>query len=100
MPRKRRKRTPAKKQRGGVYLPLRSRRQRLNLKNILVGGGRRTRSRGKRKGQVQEGGIFPLLALIPAAIAAAKAAAAAAALGAVGAGAGYGTKKLIKHLDK
>ena len=55
--------------------------------------------RGRRP-RNQVGGFFPLLALIPAAIAASKAAATAAALGAVGAGAGYGAKKLIKHLDK
>ena len=39
----------------------------------------------------QEGGLFPLLALIPAAIAAGK----AAALGAVGGAAGYGIKKAL-----
>ena len=43
------------------------------------------------RGYGQHGGFFPLLALIPAAIAAAK----AATLGAVGGAAGYGIKKAL-----
>ena len=54
------------------------------------------RRRGKRTarrktGGRQRGGLFPLLALIPAAIAAGK----AAALGAVSGAAGYGIKKAL-----
>lgn len=80
-----------KSQKGGLTLPL-SRHSRLR-KHFRPWGI-------VRRKQTQTGGIFPLLALIPAAVAAAKAAAGAAALGAVGASAGYGAKKLIKHLDK
>ena len=54
------------------------------------GGGRR-RVKRMPLGYDQHGGFFPLLALIPAAIAAAK----AATLGAVGGAAGYGIKKAL-----
>lgn len=50
---------------------------------------RRCRTRCKRK-RGQRGGVFPLLALIPAAIAAGK----AAALGAIGTGAGMAVKAI------
>ena len=54
---------------------------------------RRVRSKTKRG---QRGGFFPLLALIPAAIAAGK----AAALGAVSGAAGYGIKKALEGKRK
>ena len=54
---------------------------------------RRRPVRGKRN---QKGGIFPLLALIPAAIAAGK----AGAMGAVSAGAGYAVKKALAGKKK
>ena len=54
-------------------------------------GGRRRRVKRMPRGYDQHGGFFPLLALIPAAIAAAK----AATLGAVGGAAGYGIKKAL-----
>ena len=54
---------------------------------------RRVRSKTKRG---QRGGFFPLLALIPAAIAAGK----AAALGAVSGAAGYGIKKALAGRKK
>ena len=54
---------------------------------------RRVRSKTKRG---QRGGFFPLLALIPAAIAAGK----AAALGAVSGAAGYGIKKALAGKKK
>ena len=56
----------------------------------VVRGGRRRLKRMPR-GYDQHGGFFPLLALIPAAIAADK----AATLGAVGGAAGYGIKKAL-----
>ena len=52
--------------------------------------------RGKRPQRGQRGGFFPLLALIPAAIAAGK----AAALGAVSGAAGYGIKKALAGKKK
>ena len=57
-----------------------------------MGCGRRTRRKRKtpRRHKGQKGGIFPLLALLPAAAAIGK----AAALGAVGAGVGVGVQKL------
>ena len=55
--------------------------------------GKRIGRRGKRG---QRGGLFPLLALIPAAIAAGK----AAALGAVSGAAGYGIKKALAGKKK
>ena len=58
--------------------------------------GRRTVRRGKRPQRGQRGGFFPLLALIPAAIAAGK----AAALGAVSGAAGYGIKKALAGKKK
>jgi hypothetical protein len=58
--------------------------------------GGRKRRRIKRLRQQQEGGLFPLLALIPAAIAAAKLAAGAVATGAITAGVGHGVGKLLK----
>ena len=59
--------------------------------------GRRTvrRVRSKKRGG-QRGGFFPLLALIPAAIAAGK----AATLGAVSGAAGYGIKKALAGKKK
>ena len=57
----------------------------------VVRGGRRRRVKRMPRGYDQHGGFFPLLALIPAAIAAAK----AATLGAVGGAAGYGIKKAL-----
>ena len=48
------------------------------------------------RGDDQHGGFFPLLALIPAAIAAGK----AAALGAVSGAAGYGIKKALEGKKK
>lgn len=52
------------------------------------------RRRRKRTPRGQKGGLFPLLALLPAAIAAGK----AAGLGAVGAAAGYGVKRGLQEL--
>ena len=52
----------------------------------------RRRRRVTRTNKGQRGGFFPLLALIPAAIAAGK----AAALGAVSGAAGYGIKKALE----
>ena len=60
-----------------------------------VGRPRAARKR-TRGGRGQKGGIFPLLALIPALAAAGK----AAALGAVSAGAGYGVKRAIKAASR
>ena len=61
-------------------------------------GKRIVRRRQTRRNQ--RGGLFPLLALIPAAIAASK----AAALGAVSGAAGYGIKKALaakrKHVKR
>ena len=63
---------------------------------------RQKRRRGKRivrrrqTRRNQRGGLFPLLALIPAAIAAGK----AAALGAVSGAAGYGIKKALAGKKK
>lgn len=60
---------------------------------------RRATINRKRKGKTrrrQKGGLFPLLALLPAAIAVGK----AAALGAVGGAAGYGAKKVIEAVTK
>ena len=56
--------------------------------------GKRTVRRVTKRGQ--RGGFFPLLALIPAAIAAGK----AAALGAVSGAAGYGIKKALAGKKK
>ena len=56
-----------------------------------AGGRRRVKRMPRGYGRGQHGGFFPLLALIPAAIAAAK----AATLGAVGGAAGYGIKKAL-----
>ena len=56
-----------------------------------TGGRFRTRVAGRHQ---QKGGFFPLLALIPAAIAAAK----AISLGAVGAAAGFGVKKGLEQI--
>ena len=53
--------------------------------------GKRTVRRRRVTKRGQRGGFFPLLALIPAAIAAGK----AAALGAVSGAAGYGIKKAL-----
>ena len=58
--------------------------------------GKRIVRRGKRPQRGQRGGFFPLLALIPAAIAAGK----AAALGAVSGAAGYGIKKALAGKKK
>ena len=58
--------------------------------------GRRTVRRVRSKQRGQRGGFFPLLALIPAAIAAGK----AAALGAVSGAAGYGIKKALAGKKK
>ena len=58
--------------------------------------GRRTVRRVRSKQRAQRGGFFPLLALIPAAIAAGK----AAALGAVSGAAGYGIKKALEGKKK
>ena len=58
--------------------------------------GKRIVRRGKRPKRGQRGGFFPLLALIPAAIAAGK----AAALGAVSGAAGYGIKKALAGKKK
>ena len=57
-------------------------------------GKRIVRRRVTKRGQ--RGGFFPLLALIPAAIAAGK----AAALGAVSGAAGYGIKKALEGKKK
>ena len=57
---------------------------------------RRTVRRRVRSKRGQRGGLFPLLALIPAAIAAGK----AAALGAVSGAAGYGIKKALAGKKK
>ena len=58
--------------------------------------GRRTVRRVRSKQRGQRGGFFPLLALLPAAIAAGK----AAALGAVSGAAGYGIKKALAGKKK
>ena len=57
---------------------------------------RRSGKRSVRGKRGQRGGLFPLLALIPAAIAAGK----AAALGAVSGAAGYGIKKALAGKKK
>ena len=67
----------------------RPRRPRRQPRALARRRGNRGRSVMNRRDQ--EGGLFPLLALIPAAIAAGK----AAALGAVGGAAGYGIKKAL-----
>ena len=66
-------------------MPARRQRRRTN-------GGKRK----KRSKKNQTGGLFPILALIPAAIAASK----AAALGAVSGAAGYGIKKALEGKKK
>ena len=58
--------------------------------------GRRTVRRVRSKQRGQRGGFFPLLSLIPAAIAAGK----AAALRAVSGAAGYGIKKALEGKKK
>ena len=58
-------------------------------------GKRTVRRRGQTR-RNQRGGLYPLLALIPAAIAAGK----AAALGAVSGAAGYGIKKALASKRK
>ena len=55
---------------------------------------RRTTVRRKKK-STQKGGLFPLAALIPLAIAGAK----AAGLGALGGAAGYGAKRAIQAIE-
>ena len=69
------------------------------FKDIMPAKRRRSGKRIVRRRQTrrnQRGGFFPLLALIPAAIAAGK----AAALGAVSGAAGYGIKKALAGKKK
>ena len=67
------------------------------FKDIMPAKRRRSGKRIVRRGKrPQRGGFFPLLALIPAAIAAGK----AAALGAVSGAAGYGIKKALAGKKK
>lgn len=57
-------------------------------------GGKRKRKSKRRTPRNQQGGLFPLAALIPAAIAASK----AIGLGALGGAAGYGVKRGLREL--
>ena len=66
------------------------------FKDFMPAKRRRGRRTVRRIRSKQRGGFFPLLALIPAAIAAGK----AAALGAVSGAAGYGIKKALAGKKK